>query len=61
MLMQTWPYFQARESRRALLANVAVPVRSCWNGMGKLVSVIETDRELDSKLLGQFSPHGSIR
>lgn len=37
MLMQTWPYFQARESRRAILSNDAVPVSSCWNGMGKLV------------------------
>ncbi|KAJ4285963.1 hypothetical protein N0V90_013529 [Kalmusia sp. IMI 367209] len=38
MLMQKWPYFQARESRRAILANVPVPVSSCWNGMGYLLS-----------------------
>jgi hypothetical protein len=34
MLMQTWPYFRARASRRALLANRPTPVTSCWNGMG---------------------------
>ncbi|KAF2134173.1 glycosyltransferase family 69 protein [Dothidotthia symphoricarpi CBS 119687] len=33
MLMQTWPYFRARESRRAILANDPTPVTSCWNGM----------------------------
>jgi hypothetical protein len=32
--MQTWPYFRARESRRAILANAPTPVTSCWNGMG---------------------------
>ncbi|RYO45305.1 hypothetical protein AA0116_g13378 [Alternaria tenuissima] len=32
-LMQTWPYFQARESREALLRNRPVPVTSCWNGI----------------------------
>ncbi|KAH8688674.1 cryptococcal mannosyltransferase 1-domain-containing protein [Phaeosphaeriaceae sp. PMI808] len=32
-LMQTWPYFRARESRRAILANLPAPVASCWNGM----------------------------
>jgi hypothetical protein len=35
MLMPTWPYFRAKESRRAVLANAPVPVSSCWNGMGK--------------------------
>ncbi|KAJ8105383.1 hypothetical protein OPT61_g10212 [Boeremia exigua] len=33
LLMQKWPYFRARQSRRALLANRPVPVSSCWNGM----------------------------
>ncbi|PWO24881.1 adrenodoxin [Pyrenophora tritici-repentis] len=33
MLMQTWPYFRAKQSRRAILANRPVPVASCWNGM----------------------------
>lgn len=33
VLMQTWPYFRARESRRAILANSPIPVTSCWNGM----------------------------
>ncbi|KAF2118219.1 polysaccharide export protein [Lophiotrema nucula] len=28
-----WPYFFPGASRRALVANEAVPVRSCWNGM----------------------------
>ncbi|RMY50919.1 hypothetical protein D0863_14739 [Hortaea werneckii] len=32
-LQQTWPFFRARSSRKALLANDAVPVSSCWNGM----------------------------
>ncbi|KAF2626181.1 glycosyltransferase family 69 protein [Macroventuria anomochaeta] len=32
-LMQMWPYFRARESRRAMLGNRPVPVTSCWNGM----------------------------
>ncbi|KAI1684346.1 Polysaccharide export protein [Pyrenophora tritici-repentis] len=32
-LMQTWPYFRARESRRAMLRNHPVPVTSCWNGI----------------------------
>jgi hypothetical protein len=35
MLMQTWPYFRAKQSRQAMLANRPVPVASCWNGMGK--------------------------
>jgi hypothetical protein len=34
MLMQTWPYFRARESRRKMLDNLTTPVTSCWNGMG---------------------------
>lgn len=33
-VMQTWPYFRASASRRALKSNSAVPVKSCWNGMG---------------------------
>jgi hypothetical protein len=37
MLMQTWPYFRARESRRGMLANSPTPVTSCWNGMGNIV------------------------
>ncbi|GKT41892.1 uncharacterized protein ColSpa_02073 [Colletotrichum spaethianum] len=33
-LMQTWPYFRSKESRKALEAySDAVPVRSCWNGI----------------------------
>lgn len=33
--MQTWPYFKARASRNALVNNMdAVPVTSCWNGIG---------------------------
>ena len=36
-IMQTWPYFQASGSRNALLNNLdAVPVQSCWNGIGML-------------------------
>lgn len=33
MLMPTWPYFRARQSRQAILANRPAPVASCWNGM----------------------------
>lgn len=32
-LTQTWPYFLSGVSRRALMADQAVPVQSCWNGM----------------------------
>ncbi|KAJ4253852.1 hypothetical protein NW762_010247 [Fusarium torreyae] len=32
-LMQTWPYFRSRESRRALMYGESVPVESCWNGL----------------------------
>lgn len=32
-LMQTWPFFRSRASRRAMKANTAVPVASCWNGI----------------------------
>lgn len=31
-----YPYFGAGQSRRSLLRGEPVPVRSCWNGMGKL-------------------------
>ena len=34
-LMYTWPYFRARNSRRALMRNDPVPVVSYWNGMGE--------------------------
>lgn len=34
-LMQTWPYFQSSGSRNALVNHLdAVPVSSCWNGIG---------------------------
>ncbi|KAL5120359.1 hypothetical protein ACEQ8H_001649 [Pleosporales sp. CAS-2024a] len=32
-LMPRWPYFRAKDSRQAMLANVPTPVASCWNGM----------------------------
>ncbi|KAG6263708.1 hypothetical protein E4U48_006555 [Claviceps purpurea] len=33
-VMQTWPYFNSRTSRHALVRNMdAVPVKSCWNGI----------------------------
>lgn len=32
-LMQTWPFFRSRGSRRAMKSNSPVPVASCWNGM----------------------------
>ena len=35
-LMQQWPYFRSSLSLRGMLENTdAVPVSSCWNGMGK--------------------------
>lgn len=34
-LMQTWPFFRSSPSRKAMIANEpAVPVKSCWNGIG---------------------------
>ena len=34
--MQTWPYFKSYASRSALVHNKdAVPVKSCWNGIGE--------------------------
>ena len=39
-VMQTWPYFKARTSRNALVSNMdAVPVASCWNGIGEKESL----------------------
>ncbi|GAB7350396.1 hypothetical protein MBLNU459_g1017t1 [Dothideomycetes sp. NU459] len=32
-LMQSWPYFRARESRRAIVASEPARVSSCWNGL----------------------------
>lgn len=32
-IAQTWPYFLSSVSRDAVVANAAVPVQSCWNGM----------------------------
>lgn len=37
-ITQTWPFFKAPASRNALVNNVdAVPVTSCWNGMGTYI------------------------
>jgi hypothetical protein len=36
-LMQTWPYFRSTTSRHALFNMSPVPVKSCWNGMGRLI------------------------
>ncbi|KAB8265402.1 cryptococcal mannosyltransferase 1-domain-containing protein [Aspergillus pseudonomiae] len=33
MLMQSWPYFRSRASRRAMKDSQPVPVTSCWNGV----------------------------
>jgi hypothetical protein len=59
MLMQTWPYFRSRESRRAMLSNVAVPVSSCWNGMGKLVLATEVLMHLLTLFCPLFVVHGN--
>lgn len=37
-LMQTWPFFRSGKSRAAMKGNRPVPVKSCWNGMGKFGS-----------------------
>jgi len=35
-LMQTWPYFRSELSQQAMVENwPAVPVKSCWNGIGE--------------------------
>lgn len=31
-----YPYFSSRTSRKAMLAREAVPVQSCWNGVGMI-------------------------
>jgi hypothetical protein len=36
-VMQTWPYFRSTVSRHALFNMAPVAVKSCWNGMGKLI------------------------
>lgn len=33
---QTWPYFRASKSRKAMMNAEPVPVSSCWNGIGML-------------------------
>lgn len=40
-VMQTWPCFESRVSRKAIKSNKPVPVTSCWNGICKLVAVSE--------------------
>ncbi|KAI1959832.1 hypothetical protein LOZ58_004197 [Ophidiomyces ophidiicola] len=32
-ITSTWPYFLSSKSRRALISNTPVPVKSCWNGI----------------------------
>ncbi|KOS16723.1 hypothetical protein ESCO_004710 [Escovopsis weberi] len=32
-LMQTWPFFRSKGSRRAMVRHDVVPVTSCWNGI----------------------------
>jgi hypothetical protein len=39
-LMQMWPYFRARESWQAILANKPTLVVSCWKGIGKSTSLL---------------------
>ena len=34
-IMPSFPYFRSKASRRAVLAEEAIPVQSCWGGMGK--------------------------
>lgn len=31
-----YPYFSSRKSKKAILAREAIPVQSCWNGVGKV-------------------------
>lgn len=35
----TFPYFRAKASRTAMMSGQPVPLRSCWNGIGKPISV----------------------
>ena len=34
-VISTFPYFRARESRKAMLSGAPVLVQSCWNGAGE--------------------------
>ena len=34
-VMPTFPYFRSHASREAMLHGRPVPVKSCWNGIGK--------------------------
>lgn len=31
-----YPYFSSRRSKKAMLAREAIPVQSCWNGVGMM-------------------------
>jgi hypothetical protein len=32
-ITMTWPYFLSSASRKAMISNLPVPVKSCWNGL----------------------------
>lgn len=42
----TFPYFRAKAPRNAMMSDKAVPVRSCWNGIGKLNLCHDTSYDL---------------
>lgn len=42
-IMQTWPYFGSKLSRKAMKQMSPVPVMSCWNGMGMITTFLAGD------------------
>lgn len=50
-LVQTWPFFRSRGSRRALKANQPTPVQSCWNGIGTPYFISVLNETNDFQLL----------
>jgi hypothetical protein len=44
---QTWPFFLGPESRKAMITNSPVPVKSCWNG----IVVFQADPFYDDQAL----------
>lgn len=58
-VMQTWPYFRSKSSRKAIKSNRPVPVASCWNGMGKLPALPSLEAFFISSLKERQLKHGS--
>ena len=58
-VMQTWPYFRSKTSRKAIKSNRPVPVASCWNGMGKLPALPSLEALSISSSKARQLKHGS--